>query len=105
VGDDLVGDLERASRELRAAVIGADHTGAEVALTDFIETLQQVWEGLPAHQRANSPLPARVRELLAWTREMTIIQRALAADQLRVLQKAILYQGSATSLGGLQVRG
>jgi hypothetical protein len=104
-GDDLSGGLERASRELRAAVIAADHTGAELALAHYIETLRQVWEAAPEQERSGSALPVRVRELLAWTREMTIIQRALTADQLRVLQKASYYERPANSHGGLQVRG
>jgi hypothetical protein len=104
-GDALSGGLGRAARELRAAVIAADHTGAELALAHYIETLQQVWEALPEQERSGSALPARVRELLAWTREMTIIQRALTADQLGVVQKASRYQRPANSHSGLQVRG
>jgi len=104
-GDDLSDSLEHASRELRAAVIAADHSGAELALSRYIETLRQVWEALPEQERGGSALPARVGELLAWTREMTIIQRALMADQLRVLEKASRYHRPASWSGGLQVRG
>jgi hypothetical protein len=104
-GDDLSSGLERAARELRAAVIAADHAGAELALTHYVERLRQVWEAVPEQERSGSALPARVRELLAWTREMTIIERALTAEQLRVLQKASCYQRPENSHGGLQVKG
>ena len=103
--DALTSPLERASRDLRAAVIAADHAGAKVAVSNYVEALRQVWEALPEQDRAVSALPGRVRELLCWAREMTIIQRSLTADQLRILEKASRYQGAANLRGGLQVRG
>jgi hypothetical protein len=105
VDNDLSGSLERASLELRAAVIAADHARAETAVTHYVEAVQQFWEGLPEQERVSSQIPARSRELLAWAREMALIQRNLAADQYAVLQKARRYHGAATMSGGLQVKG
>jgi len=103
--NDLSGSLERASLELRAAVIAADHARAERAVTHYVEAVQQFWEALPEQERFSSQIPARTRELLAWAREMALIQRNLAADQYAVLQKARRYHGAATMSGGLQVKG
>jgi phage/plasmid-associated DNA primase len=102
---DLSGSLDRASRELRAAVIAADHARAERAVSDYVEAVRQVWEALSEEERATSQIPARTRELLAWAREMALIQRNLAADQYAALQKARHYHGAATVSGGLQVKG
>ena len=97
--------LERASRELRAAVIAADHSAAERAASRYVEALQRFWESLPEQERAVSPVPATARELLGWAREMTLIQRNMAADQFTVLQKASRYNGVVNSQGGLHVKG
>ena len=102
---DLTGNLERASLELRAAVIGADHARAERAVNAYVESVRQVWESLPERERASSQIPARSRELLDWAREMALIQRNMAADQYAVLQKARRYHGAAELYGGLQVKG
>jgi hypothetical protein len=103
--NDLSGTLERASLELRAAVIAADHARAERAVNHYVEAVQQFWEALPEQERVSSQIPARSRELLAWAREMALIQRHLAADQYAVLQKTRRYHGAATISGGLQVKG
>jgi len=103
--NDLTGSLERASLELRAAVIAADHARAERAVSDYVEAVRQVWENLPEQERGSSQIPSRTRELLAWAREMALIQRNLAADQYAALQKARRYHGAATVSGGLQVKG
>jgi hypothetical protein len=101
----LSGSLERASLELLAAVIAADHPRAERAVSHYVEAVRQVWEALPEQKRASSQTPARSRELLAWAREMALIQRNLAADQYVALQKARRYHGASTVAGGLQVKG
>ena len=105
VGDDLREGLEAASRELRAAVIAVDHVRAEASVHRYIDVVRQRWETLPQQERAVSAIPARARELLAWARQMTLIQRNLARDQYGVLQKAGRYHGAASSHGGLQVKG
>jgi hypothetical protein len=103
--NDLTGSLERASLELRAAVIAADHARAERAVSGYVEAVQNVWESLPEQERGSSQIPSRTGELLAWAREMALIQRNLAADQYAALQKARRYHGTATMSGGLQVKG
>jgi hypothetical protein len=102
--NDLSESLDQASRELRAAVIAGDHAGAERAVLNYVGLVQQFWDALPDAERSSSTLPVRVRELLSWAREMTIIQRALTDDQLRILQKASRYTGAPTSRAMLQVR-
>ena len=96
--------LTERERELKAAVIAADHAQAERAVTDYVEELQRHWESLSETDRADSKVPKRSQELLAWAREMALIQRNLAADQHAALQKARRYHG-ATCRSGLQVEG
>jgi hypothetical protein len=104
-GDDLNGNLERASHELRAAVMAVDHARAEGAVHRYVEAVRQSWEALPDQERAVSAIPARACELLAWARQMTLIQRNLAADQHRVLQKASRYHSAMGRQASLQVKG
>jgi hypothetical protein len=103
--ENLTRGVDQASRELRAAVIAVDHAGAERAAAHYVEALQKLWESLPEQERAVSPVPSTAREILAWAREMTILQRTLTADQLRILQKASRYQDAASRHCGLQVNG
>jgi hypothetical protein len=103
--NDLSGSLERASHELRAAVVAADHASAEHAVSAYVEAVRKVWETLPEQERGSSQIPSKTRELLAWAREMALIERNLAADQYAVLQKARRYHGASTMSGGLQVKG
>ena len=103
--DDLNGSLERASHELRAAVIACDHARAEGAVHRYVEAVRQSWEALPAQERGRSSIPARACELLAWARQMTLIQRNLAADQHRVLQKASRYHSAMGRQASLHVKG
>lgn len=96
--------VDQASRELKEAIIAVDHGRAERAASHYVEALQKLWDALPEDQRARSAIPARAGELLGWAREMAIIQRSLAADQLRVLERAARYYRAASSYSGLQVR-
>ncbi|HTA71256.1 MAG TPA: hypothetical protein VK776_23380 [Bryobacteraceae bacterium] len=104
-GDDLNGGLERAARELRAAVIASDHARAEGAVHRYVQAVRQNWEALPELERGGSSIPAKACELLAWARQMTLIQRNLAADQHHILQKASRYHGAVSQHQGLQVKG
>jgi hypothetical protein len=97
--------LAERSRQLRAAVIAGDHSGAERAAASYVEALRKHWESLSEQERAKSTVPARARELLAWAREMTIIQRTLTRDQLTVLQKASRYETDLIVPCGWQVQG
>ena len=93
------------SRELKATVISGNHAGAERAMESYVEAVRNYWEALSEQERAGSPVPARASELLGWAREMTIIQRSLAADQLSILHKASRYEIAGGSRAGLQVKG
>ncbi len=101
----MSGSLERAAREVRAAVIAADHARAEGAVHRYVEAVRQNWKALPEPERAVSAIPARACELLAWARQMTLIQRNLTADQHRVVQKASRYHHAVGRHQGLQVKG
>jgi hypothetical protein len=103
--DDLNGDLERAGRELRAAVLAVDHARAEAAVHRYVKAVRQSWEALPEQEREISSIPARACELLAWARQMTLIQRNLAADQYRAVQKASRYRNAVTRRTSLHVKG
>src|SRR6202166_680255 len=104
-GDDLRAELEQASRELRAAVLAVDHARAEGAVHRYVEAVRLSWEALPDQERAMSAIPARACELLAWARQMTLIQRNLATDQHRVLKKPSRYHSAVSRHAGLHVKG
>jgi hypothetical protein len=103
--DVLSDDLEGASHELRAAVIAADHARAECALSDYVRALQQTWEVLPEQERAVSAIPRTAHELLAWARQMTLIQRNLARDQYAILQKTSRYYSAVSQHARMQFNG
>lgn len=83
--------LDKIAREIRSAVLGGDHACAERLIAKYIEALREVWEALPEEARAASDIPKVARELLGWVHEMTVVQRAMAADQLAVIEKAWHY--------------
>ena len=105
VADDLKVALEQSARELRAAVIALDHARAKGAVHRYVEAVRKSWESLPDQERASSSIPARACELLAWARQMTLIQRNLPADQYGVVQKASRYHSAVSRHAGLQVKG
>ena len=79
-------------RELRAAVLANDHEKATRLTVEYTAALREHWEALTARERAASPLPKQSLELLAWAREMTIMQQALAAQHLAAVERASRYQ-------------
>jgi hypothetical protein len=83
---------DRIACELRAAVLAENHEKAERLAAQYTDAVQQQWMLLPAAERIVSPLPKQSMELLTWVREMTIMQQALAAQHLAVVQKASRYQ-------------
>jgi len=88
--------LDKIARDLRAAVLAADHPMAERFATEYREALAEAWHTLPDSARAGSSLPRQATELLTWARGMTIVQRAMLAEQLAVLDKAIRYASDRT---------
>ena len=99
--------LDNLSRELRSAVLGEEHVRAERLVQEYTEALQRFWSTLPEPDRAASEIPKIAQELLQWTRQMTLLQRALAARQLAILHKAGRYRaaGGSPTLTGVEVRG
>lgn len=84
--------LDKLAHRLRAAVLASDHEKATRLTEEYITALREHWMSLPPAERAASPLRKQSLELLAWAREMTIMQRALAAEHLRALDKKIRYR-------------
>ncbi len=84
--------IHKISRELRSAVLAADQVRIGQLAAQYISAFEHVWLSLPQSEREVSQLPQQVRELMAWAREMTIIQRSLNALQLTIVEKAIRYQ-------------
>lgn len=84
--------LDKLAGELRAAILGGDHALANRIAQEYSEAVSRHWETLPPSDRAVSPLPQLARELLTWARGMTIVQRAIAADQLALVQRTKRFQ-------------
>ena len=84
--------LDKLSDEFRSAVLTGDHLGAERLAAQYVEALREMWESLPQREREASPVPSQARELLAWARDVTMVQRALTHQQLTILEKACRYQ-------------
>jgi len=80
------------ARGLRAAVLANDHEKATRLTVEYAAALREHWSALSLAERAASPLPKQSLELLTWVREMTILQEALAARHLAVVEKASRYQ-------------
>jgi|SRR5580658_420711 hypothetical protein len=78
--------LDLLAGELRCAVLAVDHARADRVAREYAEALSEFWETLPASEQAVSPLPGLAHELLGWARGMTIVQRAIAAEQLASIQ-------------------
>ncbi len=84
--------LDKIAHDFRSAILAGDHTAALRLVMEYAAALQQVWMLLPQHQRASSEIPRQALELLGWARAVTITQRVLAAEQLAVVEKIILYR-------------
>jgi hypothetical protein len=100
--------LHKISRELRSALLGGDQVRAELLVSEYAAAVREIWESLPQSDRAASSIPRQAAELLTWARDMTVVRRAMAAEQLAVVQKASRY--SATRFApapplGVQFRG
>jgi hypothetical protein len=92
------------ARDIRSAVLAADHASADLLVEEYAEALSTLWESMPEHERETSVLPKVSLELLAWARQATLIHRALTTEQLDVLQKASRYQAAGIACA-LQVNG
>jgi len=97
---------DRIASELRSAVLAGDHLRAERLVPEYARALQAFWDRLPESERAASPVPSQARELLAWAREMTLVQRALVAEHLAIVEKASRYRtpGAESNSSAIEVR-
>lgn len=84
--------LDKLSRDLRSAVLGGDHVLATRLVSEYAGALCELWESLPETERPASSVPQQARELLTWAHEMTVVQRAMAAEQLAIIRKAGRYR-------------
>jgi len=84
--------LDHLARELRSAVLAADHERASRLAAEYGAALAADWTTLSAEERAGSPLPKQSLELLGWVREMTLMQRAMTGAHLKLVGKAMRYQ-------------
>jgi hypothetical protein len=85
------------ARELRAAVLAGDHEKATRLTVEYAAALREHWMTLSAAQRAASALPKQSLELLGWVRDMTLMQQAMAAQHLAMVEKAGRYQTARAS--------
>jgi hypothetical protein len=89
--------LHKISRELRSALLGADHVLANRLVSEYTDALRELWESMPESERAASSIPREARELLTWARDMTVVRRAIDAAQLAVVQKASRYSAARST--------
>lgn len=80
--------LDDLARKLRAAVLGSDHEEARRLAVEYTGALGRHWTLLSVQERAASSIPKQSLELLTWAREMTLMQQAMAADHLMLVEKA-----------------
>jgi hypothetical protein len=83
---------DKLAHELRAAVLAGDHAKATRVSAEYVEALRRYWMTLAPVERAASELPKLSLELLAWAREVTIVQRAMAGEELRIAAQSRRYQ-------------
>jgi hypothetical protein len=83
--------LHKISRDLRSALLGGDQLRANQLVSEYAGELREFWNSLPESDRAASAIPQQAAELLTWARDMTVVRRAMAAEQLAVIEKASRY--------------
>ena len=90
---------------MREAVVAGDYAAAQAAADGYFKALEMLWQSLTEAERAVSPSPVKALELLNWAREMTIIQRSFAANQLSAIQKASRYETGVISHSSVRAQG
>jgi len=85
------------SRDLRFAILARDHGRAGQLASAYVDSLRTLWESMPEDQRSVSTLPSEARTLLVWAHQSTLIHKAIAADQLSVVQKTGNYHPPSTA--------
>jgi hypothetical protein len=89
--------LHKISRDLRSALLGGDQLRANQLVSEYAGALREFWNSLPQSDRAASSIPRQAAELLTWARDMTVVRRAMTAEQLAVVQKASRYSSTVTT--------
>lgn len=79
---------DKIARELRAAVLASDHRSAARLTDEYTEALRDHWLTLSDPERSTSSLPKQSLELLTWVRDMTLMQQAMAAQHLALVERA-----------------
>jgi hypothetical protein len=80
--------LDDLARDLRAAVLGSDHEKASRLTEEYSEALRRHWTTLSPAECAASSLPKQSLVLLTWVRQMTLMQQAMTAAHLGLVEKA-----------------
>jgi hypothetical protein len=73
-------------------VLASDHEKATRLTAQYTQALGEHWGNLSVEERAASSLPKQSLELLTWVREMTLMQRAMAGQHLKLVAKSRRYQ-------------
>jgi hypothetical protein len=80
------------AHQLRAAVLGTDYAAALRLVDEYTEALREYWTSLAPGERAVSGVPQQSLELMKWVREMTLMQRAMTGEHLKMVEKSMRYQ-------------
>ena len=80
--------LDNLALELRAAVLGNDHEKAARLTVEYTAAVSRYWISLSPEERATSPVPKQSLQLLSWVRQMTLMQQAMTAGHLAMVDKA-----------------
>jgi hypothetical protein len=80
------------AHQLRSAVLAGHHEDATRLTLEYTAAVQRHWSTLPDREKAASPIPKQSLELLNWVRDMALIQQAMAAQHLAVVEQAARYQ-------------
>jgi primase-polymerase (primpol)-like protein len=89
--------LHKIARELRSALLGGDQVRANQLVSEYAAAMREFWDSLPESDRVSSATPRQAAELLTWARDMTVVRRAMAAEQLGVVEKASRYRAAKTA--------
>ncbi len=92
--DKKLEKVRQISLKFRSAILAGDHALAGQLASEYALALRELWELLPEDERAASPVPQQSAELLTWAHRMTVVQRAIAKEQLAVIEKASHYQAA-----------
>jgi hypothetical protein len=84
-------DPNNLARELRAAVLGADHEQAARLAEQYTAAVSRQWALMSPAERASSGLPKQSREMLTWARDVASMQYGMASMHLLAIQKAHRY--------------